>query len=133
MQALDKLREGELTKWAAEKWVSAFTGIAVMSNRKSKPHVDRLASAPWYDMLLTVGTYRRAELRLPDIGLTFGYDPGTVVALCGNTLTHEVGDWGKGDRICYALFMRKEVLSRFGCQWVGWSTQDSCVEREPWH
>ena len=131
MQALHNMREGRWTKWAAEKWVSAFTGIAVMSNRRSIPHVDRRGSPAWYDLLLTAGSYRRAELRMPEIGLTMDYKSGTVVAICGNALVHEVRDWGDGDQICYTMFMRKEVLAHNKCHWVGWSTKESCCEHQP--
>ena len=128
MQALRELRKKSSTEWATSKWVSAFTGIAVVSNRVSISHVDRNGSPAWYDLLLTVGSYSHAELRMPEIGLTLDYGPGAVVALCGNTLEHEVGDWGTGDRICYAMFMRKKVLARFDRHYVGWSTQDSYCE-----
>jgi hypothetical protein len=128
IQALHNLRKVELTKWAADQWVSAFTGIAVMSNRRSVPHVDRHGAPAWYDLLLTAGSYLHAELRMPEIGLSFDYDSGTAVAICGNALLHEVQDWGEGDRICYALFMREAVLSRCGCNWVGWSTKGSYQE-----
>jgi hypothetical protein len=131
IQTLNNLREGYWTKWAADQWVSAFTGIAVMSNRRSIPHVDRYGAPAWYDLLLTAGSYRHAELQMPEIGLNLDYDSGTAVAICGNTLLHEVQDWGEGDRICYAMFMRKEVLSRFQCNWVGWSTKGSYQEISP--
>jgi hypothetical protein len=40
-------------------------------------------------------------------------------------LRHEVREWGDGDRICYAMFMRHEVLKRYGSHYVGWSTSDT--------
>jgi hypothetical protein len=131
MRALHKLRKDSLTKWAADEWVSAFMGIAVMSNRRSISHIDRNGSPPWYDLLLTAGTYSHAKLRMPEIGLTMNYDSGTVVAICGNALRHEVQDWGEGDRICYAMFMRKAVLTRLECNWAGWSTRDSVCKHQP--
>jgi hypothetical protein len=125
MDALNFLRCDRSTAWAAENWHSAFTGIAVISNRRTIPHLDRLGSEAWYDILFGFGTYHKAKLLMPEIGLSMEYSSGTAVALCGNALHHEVQEWGDGDRICYAMFMRREVLKRFGCHFVGWSTRNT--------
>jgi len=50
------------------------------------------------------------------------YNPGTAVAFCANVFHHEVGDWGRGDRICYSFFNKKVILERFGKDNVGWMT-----------
>jgi hypothetical protein len=123
MQALAKLRTMPLTRGAAKRWTSAFTGIAVMSNRKSLAHRDRNGAPPWYDFLVSLGTYDTASLDFPELGLSLAYPPGTGVALCGNILLHRVNSWGAGDRVCYAQFFRKAVLERLSADWVGWSTQ----------
>jgi hypothetical protein len=125
MNVLHCLRRGDQTAWAANHWHSAFTGIAVISNRQTIPHRDRLGSDAWYDILFGSGTYNEARLVMSEIGLSLEYSSGTAVALCGKTLLHEVKEWGDGDRICYAMFIRHEVLKRFGCHYVGWSTRDS--------
>lgn len=107
-------------------WTSVFTGINVISNRRTVKHRDRFGHLPWYDLLLSVGTYRRAKLVLDDLQAQFAYNPGTVVLLCGKLLDHEVPFWGAGDRVCWAHFMREEVLNRLGVlgRKVGWATVD---------
>jgi hypothetical protein len=50
------------------------------------------------------------------------YNPGTAVAFCANAFKHSVGDWGRGDRICYSFFNKKAVLKRFGQDRAGWMT-----------
>jgi hypothetical protein len=122
--ALEKLRHDPLTKDAAKRWTSVFTGIAVIANRKTKRHRDHYGAAAWYDLLLTLGSYENATLDMDELGLEMEYKPGTLVAICGNALFHRVNDWGPGDRVCYALFMRKAVLDRLHSGWVGWTTRD---------
>jgi hypothetical protein len=55
-----------------------------------------------------VGTYQNYTMELPGLGISLGYSPGTVVGILGKVLEHEVTDF-KGDRVCYAYFMRDNV------------------------
>jgi hypothetical protein len=129
--ALDKLRNGPFTLELASSWTSVYTGVSIISNRITKPHRDRNGKNSWYDLLVTLGNYKEAVLKFEELGVEFAYNPGTVVGCCGNLFTHEVGDWGEGDRICYAFFMRKAVLARFMDRTAEWMTQDVYnLERE---
>jgi hypothetical protein len=47
-------------------------------------------------------------LELPGLGVSLEYSPGTVVGLLGMVLEHVV-PMVKGDRVCYAYFMRDNV------------------------
>jgi hypothetical protein len=125
MQGLVKLRTLPLTMEKASIWTSAYSGISVMTNRRSIPHRDRWGSPPWYDFLLNTGNYEGASLDFPELGLSLRYEAGTGVALCGNILLHKVDYWGSGDRVCYAMFLRKAVLERLESHYVGWSVIDN--------
>jgi hypothetical protein len=129
MDALNVLRQKKITAETANAWHSAFTGIAVIANRRTLPHRDRLGSEAWYDILFALGSYENAKLVMSEIGLSMDYSSGTAVALCGKVFKHEVQEWGDGDRICYAMFMRHKVLERLGCHFVGWSTMDKYLGR----
>jgi hypothetical protein len=120
MAGLEQLRKAPETADLAAEWTSVFTGVSVVVNRVTKPHRDRKAELPWYDLLVSLGTHQQAKLGLPELGLELHYPPGTAVAFCGNLFTHEVGNWGEGDRLCYAFFMRKAVLSRLGQEGSNW-------------
>lgn len=124
MAGLEQLRKNPETASLATEWASAFTGIAVVVNRLTKSHRDRRAEQMWYDLLVSLGTHQTAKLELPELGLELDYPPGTVVAFCGNVFLHEVKDWGEGDRLCYAFFMRKGVLSRLGQEGGDWVLGD---------
>ena len=118
--AISKLRLDPHTAKMATAWTSPYTGISVISNRATLSHVDGKGHKRWYDILLGFGTYTSASLRLPDISAELDYLPGTVIAINGKFLRHEVTSWIGGDRICYAHFMRKEVLDRLGVSIPSW-------------
>jgi len=94
----------------ARTWPTAVSGVSVIANRASVCHTDNKGSKHWYDMLLTAGTYKECWFRLPDLDLRLEYLPGTVVALTGRILRHEVVEWKGGDRVCYAHWIRPSVL-----------------------
>ncbi len=90
------------------KWASAFNGVAVIVNRATPFHRDTNSKCPWYDMLVTVGTYEEADMELPGYGIRLEYRPGSAVALCGAALSHGV-EAADGDRVSYAWFMRSQI------------------------
>ena len=121
--AITKMWSHPYTREMANAWSSPYTGITVISNRVTPSHVDAKGYLRWYDILLGFGTYTQATLRLPDIGAELEYLPGTIIAINGKFLRHEVTGWIGGDRICYAHFMRKEVLDRLGVRILSWVAQ----------
>lgn len=94
----------------AQAWPTAASGVSVIANRASVCHTDNKGCKEWYDILLTAGTYKECWFRLPDLDLQLKYLPGTVVALNGRILKHEVVEWKGGDRVCYAHWFRHTVL-----------------------
>lgn len=62
-------------------------------------------------------------LHLRDIGLDLAYRPGTIVAICGDILNHEVKSWAVGERVCYAHFMREALREKLNVPPAGWCTQ----------
>jgi hypothetical protein len=117
-----------------------FSGIEVISNRKTPNHRDSQSAAPVYDFLVSAGTHEHAWLDLPDCKARLLYNPCTVVALCGRVLRHGVEDWDGGERICIAHFIRDSVHNRLGLrrpEWVIAKTyrcmmDQNFVERQGW-
>lgn len=81
----------------------------MISNRSTPPHWDGSSRLHWYDMLVTLGRYQNCNLELPGLGISLEYGPGMVVGILGNVLEHAVPSV-KGDRVCYAYFMKDNVL-----------------------
>lgn len=101
-------------------WPSSFTGITVISNRETPSHQDTGTFDAAYDILLTGGEYSDCTLRLEDIDGHFEYGPGALVAICGRVLRHEVLKWSGKDRICYAHYLKDDVLLKNECPRSGW-------------
>jgi hypothetical protein len=111
------------SRWPeCRKWPTVFTGISVMTNRVTPAHCDSKGENSGYDALVSVGTADAAILTLADLGATFSYPPQTVVFLTGRVLTHEVKEWGNGDRTCYAHWTRQAVFKKFGFAPTEWPT-----------
>jgi len=90
------------------RWSSAYSGVAIISQRETPPHRDGNSMYHWYDMLVTLGSYQDCNLNLPGLGISLEYGPGTVVGLSGMVLEHEVTKF-EGERVCYAYFMKDSV------------------------
>jgi hypothetical protein len=118
---LRRLRELKSTKALAREWQSVYTGIAIICNRVTPSHRDSKARPEWFDTLVNYSNNGSIpRLLIEDLGLDLKYSSGTVVALCGRVLKHEVRAWGVGDRVCYAHFMREAVRERLDVPPAGW-------------
>jgi hypothetical protein len=100
-------------------WTSALSGVAVIRNRIMPLHRDRYSRFHWYDLLVTLGSYQKSILDMPGLGVFLNYGPGTVVGLSGMVLQHAVPK-AKGERICYAYFMRNDVHAWAGVTASNW-------------
>lgn len=121
LEMLQKLRQGEKTWEIANQWQSIYTGVSVISNRTTPAHRDSKGRPEWYDTLINYSDpFTRPQLSIEDLGLDLDYPSGTVVSFCGSIFRHGVKDWGDGDRVCYAHFMRESVRSRLDVAPAGW-------------
>ena len=111
----------------ARCWPGAMPGISVISNRALICHLDINGHKEWYDFLVTAGTYKECWFRLPDLDLRLAYLPGTVVALNGRILRHEVVEWDEGDRVCYAHWVRPTLLNALSVDFPSWVTQSEYI------
>jgi hypothetical protein len=101
------------------RWTSVFNGLSVIGNRVTPLHRDVNSRVQWYDLLITLGSYRDCTLELPGAGCSLEYGPGTVVGLSGMVLAHEVPKFD-GERVCYAYFMRNNVHEWATVRGEGW-------------
>lgn len=99
-------------------WPSPFTAFSIISNRETELHRDHKGFAPFYDLLTTVGHYTHGRFEVPAIGLRFGYDPGTIIGVCGKVLEHGVAEV-EGDRFCVVQYFHRKVLEDVHCNLTG--------------
>ena len=110
LQAIQRLR-GTLEverQDVLRHWASVFSGVAIISNHRSPKHRDSGSRFNWYDLLVTLETYRGLNLNLPGLGISLEYGFGTVVGILGMALDHKVPEV-EGDRVCNAYFMKDKV------------------------
>ncbi|KAI6137881.1 hypothetical protein BKA82DRAFT_3994189, partial [Pisolithus tinctorius] len=89
-------------------WNLVYSSMSVMVNCASPPHKDMNGQKVWLDTLLTIGNYPRLDFLVLELGIRLQYNPGTVIALVGLALVHQV-DRIDGDRACLAYYMRENV------------------------
>lgn len=133
-ESFDTLRKNEKGVYSDEQmailsaWPSLFSGLAFIANKYSPPHRDSQGNWHDFDLLVSAGTHERSRLVLHDIGLTFSYAPGTVVAVCGRVLQHSCQYWHKGERLCFVHFTRDNVIERYSDSPRTWSSiSDFCL------
>jgi len=105
------------------RWTSVYSGISVICNRLTPAHRDVSARKQWYDMLVSVGRYRNCNLKLPGLGVSLEYGPGSVVGVLAAMLEHQVSHF-EGERVCYVYFMRDVVHEWAGVTGRSWMSID---------
>ena len=105
-------KDWEVMKESLEAWPVAVNGMTLVANRKTPSHRDPNALPSQHDFLFSAGEHIRATFKVIDIGATFTYKPGTVIALCGKGLRHQVMNYRGNDRMCIAHYVRPTVLRK---------------------
>jgi len=95
-------------------WRSVYSGMTIIANRRTPTHRDTGGALQHFDLLLSAGDHRNAELHVPDITIKLEYNPGTAVLIMGRALAHSVPLTWRGSRICLAHYIKKEVHGRLG-------------------
>lgn len=124
--AIDAIKTGQEVMSPHEnllQWPSIFTAIQVIVNRKTAAHRDDGGCPTHFDLLLSAGTHTSATLRLNELNFNLSYKPGTLVAICGRIMTHEVPDWDQGDRVCIAHLIKDAVHGWFHLPWPLYTNQ----------
>ena len=96
-------------------WPTAFTGLDLIVNRVTEPHLDSGGAITFYDHLLSLGMDHGANLHLDDLDAELAYLEGTGVFLTGRVLMHSVPAWFGGERVALAHYSKDDVLHRLGC------------------
>lgn len=80
-------------------------GRAIMFNRKTPSHTDRLDPFHAWATMITFGNFSEGgECYIKRLKLRIRYLPGDAIIIRGRILAHEVEEWGFGQRISIAHF-----------------------------
>ena len=101
-------------------WPSPFTAVQVINNRACPKHRDPGSSYSSLDIIATVGDFTGGTLSLADLRLELKQRPGTVTAILGHALHHEVNDW-EGDRVSFVWFLKDDVAKGIRAVAPRWS------------
>lgn len=93
---------------ALKDWPMVYHALHIISNRQSPFHRDISSQPTWFDLLITLGSYQRAQLAARNIGMQLSYKPGTAVFLSSYLVHHGVSEVTP-DRLCYAFFMSRAL------------------------
>ena len=102
-----------------ETWPAVFNKVQVISNRQSPFHRDTSGQPTWYDLLMTLGTYRWSTLAFRNLGMQVSYRPGTI-ALISAMLIHHGSPEVDPDRVCYSWFMSDDLHRNLDVPAVDW-------------
>lgn len=117
-------------KQGQQHWPSrAWQGISVVINRLTAEHKDSHGPKEAFDLLLAAGSAQGAQLRLPELGVTFQYRPGTLVLVTAKILTHSVDRWPAMDRICYAQWLRGRSVDEDSLCKIDWCTLSAVTDQ----
>jgi hypothetical protein len=133
VQAMAQIKQlhGDVVQDSLNKWPSIFTGHSWIINRKTPAHRDSGGFISGFDYLSIFGT-ASSIIKLRDINITAQYNPGTVVALPGKVLVHEVEGWRGGNRVCVARWIRRRVLKTHGVADIAWPKIADFTTRFQW-
>lgn len=92
------------------EWPSVFTGISVISNRLTGEHHDVRGTDAGLDLLACAGDPEKSVMDLCDLGIQLKYNSGTVVLLASRVVWYAVHGWERGDRVCFAQWMRARLI-----------------------
>ena len=85
-------------------------GRAIMYNRKTPLHTDRLDPLRGWATMITFGNFSEGgDCYIERLKLRIRYHPGDAIIIRGRILPHEVEEWGPGQRISIAHFTHTSI------------------------
>lgn len=110
---------------ALVRWQLPFNALTCIFNRCTPPHRDSLGHARMLDVLFNVGSNQEnSMMKLRGLGLSFRYSSGSTLAFSGLFFQHEA-IIQRGDRVCMAYYMRRNVWERSKITRPGWMSWKS--------
>ena len=90
-------------------------GRAIMFNRKTPIHTDRLDPLHAWATMITFGRFTEGgDCYIKRLRLRIRYLPGDAILIRGRILPHEVEEWGSGQRISIAHFTHTSLWEEEG-------------------
>ncbi|KAG1837663.1 hypothetical protein F4604DRAFT_1601198 [Suillus subluteus] len=89
-------------------WASVYTVTAIMCNHQSPDHRDLKCPPEAFNILTSIGSYRCATMKLPNLGIEMAYNPGVMVSYSGHLVRHGIRV-DEGNQIVWSWFLRDSI------------------------
>lgn len=103
-------------------WPSVYSGITVISNRKTEYHNDKGGYASAFDLLFSCGTHMKCQLKpeILELGASLRYEPGSGVLSTGWFVQHGRGSGRRWPIMLCSLYEANGSSKRQGGgSWMG--------------
>jgi len=119
--AMEQLQEACHRKYPHTQAIGAidpilYEGRAIMFNRQTPKHVDRLDPLRSWAALLVLGAFQGGTMYIERLQLRLRYLPGDMIFIRGAILPHEVEAFSGGQRISIAHFTHQSLWKEFNME-----------------
>jgi len=108
-----------------EIWTSPLLAASVINNRNTPVHRDNGATYCSMDFLTSTGSFTDGVFMVPGLGYRFLFKSGTLIGLLGRIVPHAADV--SGERLCYAQYLREDVLHALGVEEPDWVNVRSII------
>ncbi|KAG9089722.1 hypothetical protein FRC07_012268, partial [Ceratobasidium sp. 392] len=95
-------------------WHTRFLGRAVIVNRETGEHLDRLGVRRAWDVIVAAGDFSGGEFHFRDMNLFCPFLPGDMVAFDGTAQRHRIQKFTGPLRLSHVYFIHQSVLTELG-------------------
>ena len=122
ISSLQVAAQDSIARSALDVWPTVFNAVQVISNRQTPFHRDNAGMPAWLDLLMSLGSCRRATIVLRNLGMQMAYNPGSLALISSFLIHHGVAEV-PADRICYSWFMTEVLHVNLGIPEVSWASR----------
>ncbi|KAG8725797.1 hypothetical protein FRC10_007834, partial [Ceratobasidium sp. 414] len=95
-------------------WHTSFLGRAVIVNRETGEHLDRLGVRRAWDVIIAAGDFDGGDFFLRDMNVRCPFRPGDLVAFDGTAQRHKIERFTGRIRLSHVYFIHRSVLDELG-------------------
>ncbi|KAG8770305.1 hypothetical protein FRC12_004369 [Ceratobasidium sp. 428] len=95
-------------------WSTNFLGRAVIVNRQTGEHLDRMGVRRAWDVIIAGGDYRGGGFYFRDMNVRCPFRPGDMVAFDGTAQRHLIEEYTGTLRVSHVYYIHKSVLVELG-------------------